>query len=53
MTDPQASRRDFLRTGATVAGALSTTAIPAVHAAGSDTIKVGLVGCGGRGTQAR
>jgi predicted dehydrogenase len=52
MTDPQASRRDFLRTTATVAGALSATAIPAVHAAGSDTIKVGLVGCGGRGTGA-
>ena len=52
MTDPQASRRDFLRTSATVAGALSATVIPAVHAAGSDTIKVGLVGCGGRGTGA-
>jgi predicted dehydrogenase len=26
--------------------------LPAVHAAGSDTIKVGLVGCGGRGTGA-
>ena len=33
--------------GITAAGVLS--AIPTVHAAGSDVIKVGLVGCGGRG----
>jgi len=32
--------------GMTAAGMLST---PAVHAAGSDVIKVGLIGCGGRG----
>lgn len=43
------SRRDFLRT----AGALGTLAMTApVHAAGSDVIKVGLIGCGGRGTDA-
>ena len=47
------SRREFMKTagivsaGITAAGVLSTA--PAVHAAGSDVIKVGLVGCGGRG----
>ncbi len=45
------SRRTFLKTTAAVA--LAQLAIPrAVHAAGSDTIKIGLVGCGGRGTGA-
>lgn len=49
------SRRDFLKksaltTGAVLAGA---TAIErAAHAAGSDLIKIALVGCGGRGTGA-
>src|SRR4051812_10191657 len=46
---PRPSRRDFLQAAA-VAGTLG--AVPAVHAAGSDTLKVGLVGCGGRGTGA-
>ena len=47
---PPASRRDFLVTsGAAVAATLSTGG---VFAAGSDTLKVGLVGCGGRGTGA-
>jgi predicted dehydrogenase len=37
-----------------VGGSLLTGlgAVPAVHAAGSDAIKVGLIGCGGRGRQA-
>lgn len=52
MTHPEPTRRTVLRTGAALAGALSATAIPAVHAAGSDVIKVGLIGCGGRGTGA-
>lgn len=44
------ARRRFL---ATSAGAIAATAaIGNVHAAGSDVIKVGLVGCGGRGTGA-
>jgi predicted dehydrogenase len=50
-----ASRREFLK-GSSVAGAaaLATSGlvVPMVHAAGSSTIKVGLVGCGGRGTGA-
>jgi predicted dehydrogenase len=48
-------RREFLTkttvaAGAALAGHLGLA--PAVHAAGSDTIKVGLIGCGGRGTGA-
>ena len=48
------SRRQFLRTSSTalVAGGLATGVAPAVHAAGSDTLKLGLIGCGGRGTGA-
>ena len=39
--------------GAATATAVSTgLTVPLVHAAGSSTIKVGLVGCGGRGTGA-
>jgi predicted dehydrogenase len=43
------SRRDFLRTAA-IAGTLA--AAPHVHAAGSDLLRVGLIGCGNRGTGA-
>jgi myo-inositol 2-dehydrogenase/D-chiro-inositol 1-dehydrogenase len=48
------NRRDFLTTAAATGTALAAglSWVPAVHAAGSDTIKVGLVGCGGRGTGA-
>jgi myo-inositol 2-dehydrogenase / D-chiro-inositol 1-dehydrogenase len=45
------SRRGFLKATAAVAAAAHLSA-PAVHAAGSDIIKVGLIGCGGRGTGA-
>ena len=41
------SRRDFLK-GSTAA-AIGLGALGNAHAAGSDTIKVGLIGCGGRG----
>jgi predicted dehydrogenase len=46
------SRREFLKTSTAVAaaGALSGMLVPtAVHAAGSGTLKIGLIGCGGRG----
>jgi predicted dehydrogenase len=50
------TRREFLKTstgaavGAALAGAL---AVPrAVHAGASETVRVGLIGCGARGTQA-
>ena len=48
------SRRQFLHnTGRGIAAsALAGAAMPHVHAAGSDTIHVALIGCGGRGTGA-
>jgi myo-inositol 2-dehydrogenase/D-chiro-inositol 1-dehydrogenase len=47
---PPASRRQFLATGAALAGAAALA--PAAHAAGNDTLKIGLIGCGNRGTGA-
>jgi myo-inositol 2-dehydrogenase/D-chiro-inositol 1-dehydrogenase len=50
-----ASRRDFIRTttAAVVGGSLaSSVASSGLWAAGSDEIKVGVIGCGGRGTGA-
>jgi predicted dehydrogenase len=58
MTQPtpngRPTRRSFLKTTAAVAGtALAAEALaPQLYAAGSDTIKVGLIGCGGRGSGA-
>lgn len=47
------SRRQFLqRTGAAAIAAPALSLTRSVHAAGSDIIRVGLVGCGGRGTGA-
>jgi predicted dehydrogenase len=54
-SSPESSRRQFIqKSGATVAGAMliSNGLSSAVYAQGSDTIKIGLVGCGGRGTGA-
>ena len=42
------SRRNFLKTSAAGVATLSV-AVPRVHAGESDLIKVGLIGCGGRG----
>jgi predicted dehydrogenase len=52
--NPNASRRDFLKTTGQVAtvSALAGVAVPMVHAAEDNTIRVALVGCGGRGTGA-
>ncbi len=47
-----ASRRDFLKTSATAAGLSSLPLGLNAYVAGSDTIRVGLIGCGGRGTEA-
>jgi predicted dehydrogenase len=58
MTDPKsssipsASRRDFLKTSTAATATVGLGLLSNAHAAGSDTIKVGLVGCGGRGTGA-
>src|SRR5437867_661511 len=54
--EPYPSRREFIQ--ASTAAAVGTAvvsqlgAIPAVHAAGRDSIRVGLIGCGGRGSGA-
>ncbi len=52
--NPTTSRRSFLgTTGLAAAGsALAGVAIPSVHAAEDNTIRVALIGCGGRGTGA-
>jgi len=59
MTGPvgksNASRREFLQSSAIIAAGAATAQLGVAsnaHAAGSDVIKVGLVGCGGRGTGA-
>ena len=52
---PTPSRREFLKTStvAAVTGALASSFnLRSVHAAGDDIIKLGLVGCGGRGSGA-
>ena len=49
MSQESASRRDFLTT---VAAAGTMAALSNAHAAGSDTLRVGLIGCGDRGTGA-
>ena len=56
-TDAKSSRRDFIKSssaaivaGGAVAGSLNIAR--AAHSYGSDEIKLGLVGCGGRGTGA-
>lgn len=53
MRDAHPSRRTFLMSGAAAVAATTTLDLAhTAHAAGSDRIKVGLVGCGGRGTGA-
>ena len=49
---PSPSRRDFLKTSLAAAGAAAIGGLsPArgAHAAGSDVIRIGLIGCGSRG----
>ena len=49
------SRRKFLKGSAAGAGAAALGGLPigqCAYAAGTDMIKIGLIGCGGRGTQA-
>jgi myo-inositol 2-dehydrogenase / D-chiro-inositol 1-dehydrogenase len=56
LSGPQSSRRTFLKhsTAAAVGGAVATQLLisRSAHAAGNDTLKIGLIGCGGRGTGA-
>jgi len=52
---PNASRREFLQSSAIIAAGAAAAQLGVAsnaHAAGSDVIKVGLIGCGGRGTGA-
>jgi predicted dehydrogenase len=53
---PATTRRDFLQTStAAVVGGAITAVLPLasnVHAGGSDVIRIGLIGCGSRGTGA-
>jgi len=52
---PHASRREFLKAStAVVGGAVASTLgfVPHVYPAGTDLIRVGVIGCGGRGTGA-
>lgn len=49
------TRRDFLKTSATAAATVSVAGLAAsrfAHAAGSDVLRVGMIGCGGRNTGA-
>ena len=48
------SRRDFLKTSAVVGGGLmgGLSLARSAHAGSDDTIKIGLIGCGGRGSGA-
>jgi len=51
---PEPSRRDFLKTSAAASAAMigSLAIGRSAHAAGDDVLKVGLIGCGGRGSGA-
>jgi len=52
--NPNSTRREFLKTTAVAGTALAAnwSLVGNVHGAGGDTIKVGLIGCGGRGSGA-
>ena len=53
LTAPNSSRRKFLKTTAATTAVLGTMAFPkAVHADGGEMLRVGVIGCGGRGTGA-
>jgi predicted dehydrogenase len=52
---PEQTRRDFLKTSAALGAALAAPAIVSgnlLAAANADTLRIGLVGCGGRGSGA-
>lgn len=54
-SSPSQTRRDFIKTSATFSAALAAPAILSgnlMAAANSDTLRIGLVGCGGRGSGA-
>ena len=53
---PAENRREFLKKGSAVAGAVAAANLAnlssGAYASGTDILKIGLVGCGGRGTGA-
>jgi myo-inositol 2-dehydrogenase / D-chiro-inositol 1-dehydrogenase len=51
MYDLPSTRRQFVGASA-LSLAAGSLLVPAVHAAGTDVLKIGLIGCGGRGTGA-
>jgi predicted dehydrogenase len=51
-TDFPATRRDFLKAAAATGAVLAAGSALNAHAAGSDEIRVGVIGCGGRGSGA-
>ena len=50
--DSELSRRDFIKTSAALGAASLAVGTNRMYAAGSDKIRIGLVGCGGRGSGA-
>jgi len=52
MANSKMSRRDFMKTSAAVSAAAMLSPTRNVFAAGSDKIRIGLIGCGRRGTGA-
>jgi predicted dehydrogenase len=44
------SRRDFIKTSAALGAASLAVGTNRIYAAGSDKVRIGLIGCGGRGT---
>ncbi len=55
ITTEQVNRRTFLRTSALATSAVAVVALDVArgaHAAGSDVIRIGMIGCGGRNTGA-
>jgi len=45
------TRRDFIRTSAAVGATVLASGGSNIFAAGSDTIRIGIIGCGGQGTR--
>ncbi|MBL9114213.1 MAG: Gfo/Idh/MocA family oxidoreductase [Verrucomicrobiaceae bacterium] len=52
ITPSAVSRRDFIKRTSIGASVLSGVSLPFVHAAGDDTMRAALIGCGGRGSGA-
>ena len=52
--DTRVTRRNFLKGSAAVSAAAvaSQLSVSGAYAGGTDTLRVGLIGCGGRGTGA-